>query len=63
MRSLMVGTILCLISTPGATCIDNVCSDKMRSGDQDDKAPTESEPAKAGRSATTMGIAAKDAVA
>ena len=59
MRSLIVVTILCLTSTPafacvfdtdcnpGATCRDNVCSDKMRSGDeQDDNVPTKSETGK-----------------
>ena len=59
MRSMIVVTILCLAPTPafacvfdtdcnpGSTCVDNVCSDKLRSGnDQDDNVPMKPAPRK-----------------
>jgi hypothetical protein len=52
MRSLIVVTILCLTSTPafacvfntdckpGSTCLDGVCSDELRSGNDHDDLPS-----------------------
>ncbi len=52
MRSLIVVTILCLTSTsafacvfdtdcnPGSTCMDGVCSDKLRPGNDHDDLPS-----------------------
>jgi hypothetical protein len=52
MRSLIIMTILCLISTPtfacvfhtdckpGSTCVDGVCSDELRSGNDHDDLPS-----------------------
>jgi len=60
MRSLIVVTILCLVSTPafacvfhtdcnpGAKCVDGVCSDKLRS-DNDDQPSGNNTPMKRGK--------------